>query len=74
MPCRVQLKCDLLTEQQEGRDNTITTMKQDNKKMTALFAENSRAMVDKVNSLGIQKEDIVQVLPSNEGFVLLYYI
>ena len=49
-------------------------MKQDNKKMTAQFAENTRAIVDKVNALGIQKEDIVQVLPSNEGFVLLYYI
>ena len=49
-------------------------MKQGNKKMTALFAENTRAIVDKVNSLDIQKEDIVQILPNNEGFVLLYYI
>lgn len=49
-------------------------MKQDNKKMTALFAENSRAIVDKVNSLGIQKDDIVQILPNGEGFILLYYI
>lgn len=49
-------------------------MEQDNKKkMAALFAGNSRAIVDKVNSLSIQKEDIVQILPSNEGFVLLYY-
>ena len=44
------------------------------KKMIALFAENTRAIVEKANSLGLQKEDIVQVLPSNEGFVLLYYI
>ena len=50
-------------------------MKQDNKKkMTALFAENTRAIVDKANSLGIQKENIVQILPNNEGYVLLYYI
>lgn len=49
-------------------------MKQTNKKMAAFFAENTRAIVDKVNTLGLQKEDIVQVLPNNEGFVLLYYI
>jgi hypothetical protein len=43
------------------------------KKMEAMYCHTLRGMTEQVNAKGIQKEDIVQVLPSNEGFVLLYY-
>ena len=50
-------------------------MKQDNnRKMDALQAFSLRDLVNKVNSKGIQKEDIVQIASGENGFTLLYYI
>ena len=48
-------------------------MEQDNKKMEAFHAGTLREVVEQVNARNIQKEDIVQVLPNNGGFILLYY-
>jgi hypothetical protein len=33
-----------------------------------------RDLVGKANSLDVQKEDFVQVVPAEDGFFLLYYI
>ena len=50
-------------------------MKQDNKKsLEVLHTSSMRDLVLKANSIGIRKEDIVQVVPAAEGFFLLYYI
>lgn len=49
-------------------------MEQEGKKMTAFYAATTRSIVDKVNTLGLQKEDIVQIVQGSEGYVLLYYI
>lgn len=48
-------------------------MEQGKKKMEAFHSSTLRDIVEQVNSREIQKEDIVQVLPSNGGFILLYY-
>ena len=49
-------------------------MAQDNsKKMAALHASNLRGIVESVNTYGIKKEDIVQVISGDNGFMLLYY-
>ena len=49
-------------------------MKQDNiKKVEALHSNTSRGVAELINSKGIQKEDILQVIPIEEGFGLLYY-
>jgi hypothetical protein len=46
----------------------------DKKIMEALYSNTLRGITEEVNKRGIGKDDIVQVLPSNDGFVLLYYI
>lgn len=54
-------------------------MEQDNKKkkvlktMDALYASSMRDLVQQVNSRKIQKEDIVQVVPTDREIFLLYY-
>jgi hypothetical protein len=48
-------------------------MEKNSKKMEAVHCHTLRGRAETVNSKGIQKEDIVQILPSNDGFVLLYY-
>lgn len=48
---------------------STTTMK----RLAALHSDTIRGFVDRVNALGIQKEDIVQILRATDGFVLLYY-
>ena len=50
-------------------------MGQDKKtrKMLALHSNTIRGIAEEANRLDIQKEDIVQVLPVSDGFVLLYY-
>lgn len=48
-------------------------MEKNSKKMEAIHCNTLRGLAETVNSKEIQKEDIVQILPSNDGFVLLYY-
>ena len=51
-----------------------TDVKKDvNKTMDALYASSMRDLVQQANSRGIQKEDIVQVVPTEREFFLLYY-
>lgn len=45
----------------------------DSKKMMALHANTLRGITEGANSHNIRKEDIVQVLHNENGFVLLYY-
>ena len=45
----------------------------DIKKMEAIHSTTLRGIMEAANSKGIQKEDIVQVLESGDGYVLLYY-
>lgn len=50
------------------------TMKQDNtKQWNALQSGSLRELVDQANSIGIQKEDFIQVLADDNGYFLLYY-
>jgi hypothetical protein len=52
-------------------------MKQENKKeqktLDVLYASSMRDLVQQANSRGIQKEDIVQVVPTEREFFLIYY-
>jgi hypothetical protein len=49
-------------------------MQQDNnKKMDALYSNTLRGIMEQVNSKGLQKEAIVQVLSAGSDFILLYY-
>lgn len=41
--------------------------------MLAIVAKNMREIVTKANKLGIQREDIVSILPEGDQFVLTYY-
>lgn len=50
-----------------SKENTNT------KKMEVLHINTLRGIPEVVNSRGIKREDIVQIIPNNEGFVLLYY-
>ena len=43
------------------------------KKMEAIHSTTLRGIMEAANSKEIQKEDIVQVLESGDGYVLLYY-
>lgn len=43
------------------------------KQLTAINSFTLRNLIDKVNELGIQKEDIVNIIKENETFLLLYY-
>ena len=52
----------------EKAENSLST-----KKMDILYSSTLRGIVETANYNNIQKEDILQVLPSGEGFVLLYY-
>lgn len=47
--------------------------KDDKKTLHAEQAQSFRGLVDKCNALGLQKEDILQVVPSTDGFFLLYF-
>jgi hypothetical protein len=49
-------------------------MKQsNNKKMEAILSNTVSGILEQVNEKGIQKEDIVQTVPTDNGFILLYY-
>lgn len=41
--------------------------------MTAIEASTVREIVDTINDYSIPKEDIVSILPSKEGYMLIYY-
>lgn len=41
--------------------------------MLAIVAKNMRDLVSKANKEGVQKEDIVSILPEGDQFVLTYY-
>lgn len=43
------------------------------KVMTATEASTIRELVDFANEYNIVKEDIVSILPSREGYVMIYY-
>lgn len=43
------------------------------KVLDALQVSSVRELTNRVNELGIQKEDIVQILSDENGFFLLYY-
>jgi len=49
-------------------------MGKETKKMEVLHSNTLRGITDAVNSKGIQREDIVQVVSTDDGFILLYYI
>lgn len=44
-----------------------------NKIMTALEAPTIREIVDASNELGIKREDIVSILPTNGRYIMVYY-
>ena len=49
-------------------------MPEENKSQLAcLQASSMRDLVNKVNSLGIKKDDIVQLVPHDDALFLLYY-
>lgn len=41
--------------------------------MLAIVAKNMRDLVSKANKEGVQREDIVSILPEGDQFVLTYY-
>lgn len=43
------------------------------KLMTAITAPNIRQLVDIANEVSISREDIISIIPSNEGYTLIYY-
>ena len=43
------------------------------KRMYAFHASSVRQLTDSINEMGLQKEDIVQIISSDDGFFLLYY-
>lgn len=43
------------------------------KTLTAISSMTLRNLINKVNELGVQKEDIVRIVKENETFFLLYY-
>lgn len=45
----------------------------ENKIMLAIAAKNIRDLVSQANKEGIQREDIVSILPEGDQFVLTYY-
>lgn len=44
------------------------------KRMDAFHSKTLRGIIAGANERGLQKEDIVQILPSNEGFMLIFYV
>ena len=64
----------LLQKHQELKERGGRIMAQREKKvMDAIQAMSLRNLVSQINALGLQKEDILQVLSNEEGFFLLYY-
>lgn len=45
----------------------------DKKQLDTIHTGSLRELVSQVNSLGIQKDDIAQVISNDDGFFLLYY-
>lgn len=45
----------------------------DGKLITATEAQTVRELVDIANDYNIPKEDIISILPSKEGYVMVYY-
>ena len=43
------------------------------KVMNATEAQTVRELVDFVNDYNLSKDDIVSIIPSREGYVLIYY-
>lgn len=41
--------------------------------MTAAEAQTIRELVDLVNDCKIPREDVVSILPSKEGYIMVYY-
>ena len=41
--------------------------------MTAAEAQTIRELVDLVNDCKIPREDVVSILPSKEGYIIVYY-
>lgn len=50
-------------------------MKENNpiKQLRILTTPNYNSLVSKINAIGIQKEDILKIAPTEEGVCLLYY-
>lgn len=44
-----------------------------NKVMGATEAQTIRELVDLVNKYKIPREDVVSILPSREGYIMVYY-
>ena len=45
----------------------------ENKIMLAIAAKNMRDLVSQANKEGVQREDIVSIIPEGDQFVLTYY-
>lgn len=43
------------------------------KVLTASEAQTVRELIDIVNTYNIPKEDIISILPSREGYIMIYY-
>ena len=52
------------------RSNIMTHSK---KIFDVILASSLRGIVDQANASGLTKEDIVQIIPTEGGFFLLYY-
>lgn len=48
-------------------------MENTHKQLTALNADSIRSLVDSVNEIGIQKEDVLKLISTDDGYYLLYY-
>ena len=51
----------------------IGTMENTHKQLTALNAHSIRSLVDSANEIGIQKEDVLKLMSTDDGYYLLYY-
>ena len=49
------------------------SIKEQGKAMNATEAQTVRELVDFVNDYNLPKDDIVSIIPSREGYVLIYY-
>lgn len=48
-------------------------MANNGKIMTATEAQTIRELVDLVNDCKIPREDVISILPSKEGYIMVYY-
>ena len=48
-------------------------MENTHKRLTALNADSIRSLIDSVNAIGIQKEDVLMPISTDNGYYLLYY-